>query len=115
MRLVVPPQPATLTPPLCVVESFAGEQCAHRFRCFGGECGGAGGERTSPSGITFLRLDSMAKYCLVAQGTADAFVRAPLSQSEHIWDHAAALVVGAAGGRVTDFDGAALDFSLGRG
>ena len=33
---------------------------------------------------------------------------------EKIWDHVAALVVTAAGGRVTDFDGAPLDFGRGR-
>jgi 3'(2'), 5'-bisphosphate nucleotidase len=59
----------------------------------------------------------MAKYCLVAQGRADAYVRAPLpgGQSERIWDHAAALVVERAGGRVTDFEGKRIDFSKGRG
>lgn len=120
----------SLDRPLRIAESFAGELCAHRFRCFGGGEADAppppAGDLPSPSppggasrptGITFLRLDSMAKYCLVAQGRADAYVRAPLpgGQSERIWDHAAALVVERAGGRVTDFEGKRIDFSKGRG
>jgi len=95
---------------LLVAESFAGRLCAAQFRCFGAAEGAS-----SPA--AFLRLDSMAKYCLVARGDADAYVRAPFDgeKRERIWDHAGALVVTAAGGRVSDFLGRPLDFSRGRG
>mmetsp|Transcript_24557 Transcript_24557/g.67457 ORF Transcript_24557/g.67457 Transcript_24557/m.67457 type:complete len:298 (-) Transcript_24557:435-1328(-) len=124
--------------PLRVAESFAGRLCAHRFECFGGSVDSSSTDNpkaaavqcsspatdpplhaVGPHGIPieFVRLDSMAKYCLVARGEADAYVRAPLNggKSERIWDHAGALVVLSAGGKVTDFLGNPLDFSLGRG
>ena len=62
------------------------------------------------------RLDSQAKYALVARGEAEAYLRLPRDQvyREKIWDHAAGLlVVTEAGGRVTDINGLDLDFSLG--
>ncbi len=66
-----------------------------------------------------LRLDSQAKYGVVARGEADIYLRLPSPQApdyrECIWDHAAgALLVEEAGGRVTDALGADLDFSQGR-
>ncbi len=64
-----------------------------------------------------VRVDSQAKYALLALGRAEVYLRIPrdVNRSETIWDHAAgALVVAAAGGRVTDLDGLPLDFGLGR-
>ncbi|HVF09777.1 MAG TPA: 3'(2'),5'-bisphosphate nucleotidase [Abditibacteriaceae bacterium] len=70
------------------------------------------------AGITqpALRMDSQAKYGAVARGDAVLYLRLPSPKSpdyrEKIWDHAAgALVVEAAGGRVTDMNGQALDFA----
>lgn len=65
-----------------------------------------------------VRLDSQAKYAVVARGEADIYMRLPTRPGyvEKIWDHAAgSLVVTEAGGRVTDIHGADLDFSKGRG
>jgi 3'(2'), 5'-bisphosphate nucleotidase len=63
-----------------------------------------------------VRLDSQAKYAVVARGEAEAYLRLPRDGKyrEKIWDHAAGLlVVTEAGGRVTDITGRDLDFSLG--
>jgi 3'(2'), 5'-bisphosphate nucleotidase len=63
-----------------------------------------------------IRMDSQAKYALVAGGGADLYLRIPpgAAYRENLWDHAAgALVAEEAGGRVTDLDGRPLDFSLG--
>ncbi len=72
------------------------------------------------AGITAesVRVDSQAKYGIVAAGQAALYLRLPSPKSpdyrEKIWDHAAgALVVEEAGGRVTDMHGQPLDFSLG--
>lgn len=62
------------------------------------------------------RMDSQAKYAVVARGEADIYMRLPVrpSYDERIWDHAAgALVVTEAGGTVTDVFGQELDFSHG--
>jgi HAL2 family 3'(2'),5'-bisphosphate nucleotidase len=62
------------------------------------------------------RLDSQAKYGVVARGEAEAYLRLPRTADyrEKIWDHAAgALVVTEAGGRVTDIFGKDLDFTHG--
>lgn len=64
-----------------------------------------------------VRLDSQAKYAVVARGEAEAYLRLPKSAEyrEKIWDHAGgALVVAEAGGRVTDIRGDRLDFRRGR-
>lgn len=64
-----------------------------------------------------VRLDSQAKYAVVARGEADIYLRLPTraDYQERIWDHAAGvLVVEEAGGRVTDVTGKPLDFSLGQ-
>jgi 3'(2'), 5'-bisphosphate nucleotidase len=73
---------------------------------------------TARLGVTAppVRLDSQAKYGVVARGQAEAYLRMPnrADYSENIWDHAAgALVVIEAGGMVTDIAGHRLDFSLG--
>jgi 3'(2'), 5'-bisphosphate nucleotidase len=65
------------------------------------------------------RLDSQAKYAILAAGEGDLLFRliAPKAPDykEKIWDQAAgSLVVEEAGGRVTDLDGKPLDFSRGR-
>lgn len=63
------------------------------------------------------RVDSQAKYALVARGDADAYLRFPKRAGERgqIWDHAAgALVASEAGAEVTDLAGRPLDFGRGR-
>lgn len=67
---------------------------------------------TKPS----VRLDSQAKYAVVARGEADVYLRLPTRKDyqEKIWDHAGGvLVVQEAGGTVTDVDGKPLDFTHG--
>ncbi len=64
-----------------------------------------------------VRIDSQAKYAVIAQGVADLYLRLPTDpgRREKIWDHAAGmLVVTEAGGTVTDLDGLPLDFGCGR-
>lgn len=63
-----------------------------------------------------MRLDSQAKYGVVAQGDAEIYLRLTKHTGyvEKIWDHASgALVIEEAGGRVTDLNGRPLDFSRG--
>jgi HAL2 family 3'(2'),5'-bisphosphate nucleotidase len=63
------------------------------------------------------RLDSQAKYAVVAAGEAEVYLRLPTRADyrEKIWDHAAgSLIIEEAGGRVTDIQGRPLDFSKGR-
>lgn len=63
-----------------------------------------------------VRMDSQAKYGTVARGDAEIYLRLPTRKdyAEKIWDHAGGvLVVEEAGGRVTDIDGAPLDFTAG--
>jgi 3'(2'), 5'-bisphosphate nucleotidase len=65
-----------------------------------------------------LRLDSQAKYAVVARGQAHAYLRLPTRKGyvERIWDHAAgSLLAVEAGCRVGDVDGKPLDFGHGRG
>ena len=62
------------------------------------------------------RLDSQAKYAVVARGEAEAYLRLPRDAKyrEKIWDHGAGvLCVTEAGGRVTDVTGRDLDFTRG--
>lgn len=64
-----------------------------------------------------VRVDSQAKYALVARGDADAYLRLSPTPDyrECIWDHAAgALVAVEAGCVVTDSRGVPMDFSTGR-
>jgi 3'(2'), 5'-bisphosphate nucleotidase len=64
-----------------------------------------------------VRLDSQAKYAVVARGQAEIYLRMPTRADyrEKIWDHAAgALIVTEAGGTVTDIAGMPLDFKHGR-
>ena len=63
------------------------------------------------------RLDSQAKYAVVASGDAEIYMRLPTRKNyiERIWDHAAgALLLTEAGGKVTDCAGKELDFSCGK-
>ena len=64
-----------------------------------------------------VRVDSQAKYLLVARGDADCYVRRSPSAAyrECIWDHAAgALVAAESGATVTDATGRPMDFAEGR-
>ncbi|MBM4074047.1 MAG: 3'(2'),5'-bisphosphate nucleotidase, partial [Planctomycetes bacterium] len=77
------------------------------------------GQIAQSLGITAepVRLDSQAKYGVVARGQADLYLRLPTraDYSEQIWDHAGGvIVVEEAGGRVTDIHGQPLDFTHGR-
>lgn len=63
-----------------------------------------------------IRVDSQAKYGIVAAGEAALYLRLPspkyLDYRENIWDHAAgSIVVEEAGGKVTDMTGKPLDFA----
>ncbi len=66
-----------------------------------------------------LRLDSQAKYVLLAAGEGEIYVRLlspdKPDYKENIWDQAAgSLLIQEAGGRVTDLDGRPLNFRVGR-
>jgi 3'(2'), 5'-bisphosphate nucleotidase len=65
-----------------------------------------------------LRMDSQAKYGILARGEVTLYLRVPSSADpgyrENIWDHAAGSIIAEeAGGRVTDVLGRPLDFSSG--
>ena len=63
-----------------------------------------------------IRLDSQAKYAVVARGDAEIYLRLTkhTGHIEKIWDHAAGvLVIEEAGGTVTDLNGLPLDFRHG--
>jgi 3'(2'), 5'-bisphosphate nucleotidase len=62
-------------------------------------------------------MDGQAKHALIAAGRADLLIRVPATKTfrDKLWDQAAgALIIEEAGGRVTDLNGLALDFSTGR-
>lgn len=66
-----------------------------------------------------VQLDSQAKYAMLAAGEGDLYFRLinpkKPDYKEKIWDQAAgSLVAEEAGGQVTDLDGKALNFKLGR-
>ncbi|MEZ4667991.1 MAG: inositol monophosphatase family protein [Anaerolineae bacterium] len=69
------------------------------------------------SEASLVHIDSMEKYCRIAAGTAELYLRLPRLNSTRpfmVWDHCAGTaIVQAAGGRVTDIDGSPLDFSKG--
>lgn len=67
--------------------------------------------------VDSVRLDSQAKYAVLARGEAEVYLRMPTRDDyrEKIWDQAAgAIVIEEAGGRVTDMHGKPLDFTTGR-
>lgn len=64
-------------------------------------------------------MDSQAKYSVLAAGGGDILLRLLSSSKpnyrEKIWDQAAgSLILGEAGGKITDLDGKKLDFNAGR-
>lgn len=64
-----------------------------------------------------INLDSQVKYCVLAKGQADIYLRLPINDTyrEKIWDHAAGnILLYEAGGQVGDITGTALDFGRGR-
>ena len=66
-----------------------------------------------------VRMDSQAKYFMLAAGQAELMMRllSPdrLDYREYVWDQAPGYrVVLEAGGKITDTEGVALDFSTGR-
>lgn len=66
-----------------------------------------------------VRLDSQAKYSILAAGAGDVLFRLISEKmpdyKEKIWDQAAgSIVCEEAGGRITDLDGKPLDFTQGR-
>jgi len=65
--------------------------------------------------VKAIRMDSQAKYGLLARGEAQVYLRLPKSgYVEWIWDHAAgSIIIQEAGGEITCVDGNPLDFSLG--
>lgn len=70
-------------------------------------------------GITkSIHLDSQVKYCLLAMGLADVYLRLPikLSYEEKIWDHGAgnAIVLESGGLHTDSIENKPLDFSQGR-
>ena len=108
-------------PPIRVVVSDRDDALTAKF-CESVEVGhSAHGESASVAALLGIvsppvRLDSQAKYAVVARGEADIYLRLPTRADylEKIWDHAAgALVVTEAGGRVTDVAGLPLDFTRG--
>lgn len=65
-----------------------------------------------------VRLDSQAKYAVVARAQADVYLRLPTRRGyvERIWDHAAGSIIAEQSGcKVTDIRGRSLNFGLGRG
>ncbi len=93
------------------VRTCASVEAAHSNRSATDDLLDRLGVKTEP-----VRLDSQAKYAVLARGQADAYLRLPTSKSyvEKIWDHAAgSLVASEAGAIVTDITGAPLDFGHG--
>ena len=97
-------------PDLPLVESVESTHCDHAMQY---EVAKLAGIRVPP-----MRVDGQPKYGIVARGEALLYLRFPSAEGasylEKIWDHAAgSIIVEEAGGRVTDMQGCALDFSRG--
>eukprot|EP01062_Namystynia_karyoxenos_P031975 TRINITY_DN23649_c0_g1_i1.p1 TRINITY_DN23649_c0_g1~~TRINITY_DN23649_c0_g1_i1.p1 ORF type:complete len:390 (+),score=110.48 TRINITY_DN23649_c0_g1_i1:72-1172(+) len=94
--------------------------CMSYHRNQGGHSGLAA-ECPSVKRMPIVRVDSMAKYCLIARGDVSVYLRgdrlelATPEGKENIWDHVAgyAVAVGS-GAAVADLHGAPLDFRVGR-
>jgi 3'(2'), 5'-bisphosphate nucleotidase len=86
-------------------------EAAHSNRSEAARIGRALGITAEP-----VRLDSQAKYSVVARGDASIYLRIPRGDyRENVWDHAAGLiVVEEAGGRVSDVDGLPFDLTTGQ-
>jgi 3'(2'), 5'-bisphosphate nucleotidase len=94
------------TDPVTAVESFETSHAAHDLM---GELYGSMGFAAH----NIERLDGQDKYCMVACGDADLYLRiSPDAHYRHkSWDHAAGIaLVLAAGGRVTDIDNRPITF-----
>ncbi|KAG2052289.1 3(2),5-bisphosphate nucleotidase HAL2 [Suillus hirtellus] len=73
--------------------------------------------------LTEWGMDSQAKYCCLARGEGAVYLRMPAPTTggkqpyeERIWDHApGSILIEEAGGKITDSEGAPLQFGLGRG
>ena len=97
-------------PDLPLVESVESTHCDHAMQHAVAKLAGI---RVPP-----MRVDGQPKYGIVARGEALLYLRFPSAEGasylEKIWDHAAgSIIVEEAGGRVTDMQGGALDFSRG--
>ena len=59
----------------------------------------------------FIRLDSMGKFCMIADGTAALYIKPLDSQPSFSWDYLPpALILTEAGGKYTDFKGNPITF-----
>jgi 3'(2'), 5'-bisphosphate nucleotidase len=98
------------------VEEFSDAlgQCAAVARVFQGDA--SKGEGNGNIAVQApLRIDSQAKYGVLARAGAEYYMRLPKpGYVEWIWDHAAgSVVIAEAGGAMTDTEGRPIDFSLG--
>jgi len=61
----------------------------------------------------FIQIDSMLKYCMVADGSADLYIKPLDPEHTFTWDFMPGdLIVREAGGKITDLKGAPLKFKL---
>lgn len=108
-----PGEPVRAAVPASTAEARYAEsvEAGHSDRSEAARIGAALGITAEP-----LRLDSQAKYAVVARGDASIYLRIPHGgYRENVWDHAAGwLIVSEAGGRVSDVDGRPLDITTGR-
>jgi 3'(2'), 5'-bisphosphate nucleotidase len=59
----------------------------------------------------FIQIDSMAKFCMVADGSADLYIKPLEARNSFSWDFMPGdLIVKEAGGEVTDLNGKSLKF-----
>jgi len=59
----------------------------------------------------FIQIDSMAKFCMIAEGTADLYIKPMDKARSFSWDFLpGSLIVKEAGGIVSDLNGKALEF-----
>lgn len=75
------------------------------------------GFKSETVGKQTINLDSQVKYCVLAKGQADIYLRLPINDTyrEKIWDHAAGnILVYESGGFVGDIHGNELNFGNGR-